>query len=33
MVIFETLATVAGLVCLACWPITLAVSIFEILRK
>ena len=30
MVIFETLATVAGL---ACWPITLAVSIFEILRK
>ena len=33
MVIFETLATVAGLVCLACWAITLIVSIFEVLKK
>ena len=32
MVIFETLAIVAGLVCLACWPITLAVSIYEVMK-
>ena len=32
MVIFETLAIVGGLVCLACWPITLAVSIYEVIK-
>ena len=32
MVIFETLATLAGLVCLACWFGTLVVSIFEVIR-
>ncbi len=32
MVIFETLATVAGLACLACWFGTLAVSIFEVMK-
>jgi hypothetical protein len=32
MIIFETLAIVGGLVCLACWPIVLVASIFEVIK-
>ena len=32
MIIFETVAVIAGLVCLACWFGTLAVSVFEVIK-